>query len=135
VQIAEHVAMIVCDDMRNEQDNKVSLMGIYPHKLKINEIPTVIPRLTFCVLLDKLITAVGKCEIVAKGLENEIEPISQTIEPKQEAKAGTNLRIVFAVYPVEIRATGTIVFQVRMGGEEHPSLEYKLEIIKQEPPR
>lgn len=40
---------VVCDDVRNETGNKVSLMGIYSGKILFPAFPAVLPKLCFFV--------------------------------------------------------------------------------------
>ncbi len=66
MKLAKHINTIVCDDIRQESDDKLSLMGIYQKDIIVNNIPSILPTLCFMFTLEDVKTDLS-------GLKIEIE--------------------------------------------------------------
>jgi len=52
MEIAKHIKIIICDNVRFEVGNKLSIMGIYTGSLRIQKIKSLLPTLGIVILLD-----------------------------------------------------------------------------------
>jgi len=115
-----HVWTVMCDDIREEKYNKVSLMGLYGPDLFLRGLPGALPKLAFFVIVQggngnqKLsFSLVDPDGALMVGGEAELS----IPEDAKEDQRG-NLPIIFG--PVVFRREGPHRFEMRLEGEERP---------------
>ena len=59
LKIAKNVHFVICDDIRQEVGNKLSLMGIY-NELILHKLPSMLRSFTIVIFLEKLILPFNK---------------------------------------------------------------------------
>ena len=63
MKLAKHINTIVCDDIRQESNDKLSLMGIYQKDIVVNNTPFILPTLCFMFTLEGVKTDLSGLKI------------------------------------------------------------------------
>jgi hypothetical protein len=68
------LSSLICDDIRFEQGNKVSLMGVYTDGILVSGLPFIFPRLCLFQLLDDC-QHVRKIKVALRGPKLNVPPV------------------------------------------------------------
>lgn len=105
---------VVCDDIRIEEGNKASLMGIYSEGLIVPKIPFLMPRLCLFQELD----AVEKIKNFRVELRGPKVNIKAALRPSKEPQQKISLRVMFG--PVEFEEEGDYRFDTYLDESSDP---------------
>lgn len=119
MKVAKEGWVIICDDIRREENKLFSLIGVYERDFAFNHLPVLIPELCFSILLREMKVKKFKWEITFKL--PEAEPIILTGTTSCPPNT-TNLHIIGGISPIRITAEGTATFEVKFDNEKAPSL-------------
>lgn len=113
---ADEVHLLICEDVRNEADGKLSLMGVCGPSLIVPQVPCTIPSLC-CVLL--LMNPVRHYPEVEFSL---VKPDGQTLAtsrggmpPNPTDGLPFQTQHAFKLYPVPIPVAGTYGIRLVLG--------------------
>ena len=129
---------LVCDDIRLEQGNKHSLMGIYGTQVFVPEMPVVLPKLCFQVqvrtpvakpvkALQVQFTGPGKLKFEATATDDALRQAVSDIQADTEMLIYT-LTLVSA--PFEIREDGQMMAIAIADGRKLPAGRVKFTLAK-----
>jgi len=132
MKIAKNIKIIICDDVRLEVGNKVSLMGIYSGNLRVSVLKAILPMVNIVVMLEEVKTKFTSVIIYYTDPKGKKFPeISiQTDFDKDKSK---NRNFITRISPYLIEDTGTAEFKVffknkdKILNEKDPVV-YKIEI-------
>ncbi len=127
MKIAKNIYTILCDDVRQEVGNKVSLMGIYSKDILVNKVPVILPHLCLAIFIEGLQTPFSKVRVTVKT--PEAEPINITSQPPSKLK-GDNFNIVIGMAPFRIKGTGQAKFELHFDDAKKPNVVHNF-IIKE----
>lgn len=126
MRIADKIITIVCDDIRHEMGNKMSIMGMYDD-LIVKDVPNIIPKINLAVLLKKLRKKFTSIRVSLKSPDGESIELPE-MSPSPGIKTGTNYNMDICVAPLKIEKLGTFVWELRFDGEEKPSITHEMNI-------
>ena len=124
-------ASFICDDIRLEQGNKFSLMGIYDLGLLLPQIPASVPKLClFQKWIDVPRNATLSVELRGTALPGPVplEPVRTQGAPGGEDPAPANILVSFAM--VNIVAEGELEFLTYWEGDSTPAHTHRVRISK-----
>lgn len=119
---------IVCDDIRQEVGNKISLIGIYPGNDMSITIPSVIPKLCFHLAFSYLKPG-DNLGIQLFGPDNK--KIMSIDNIKLPEKPGLSV-LQTGFMGIKVNKEGTYRLVIVFGEEEKAKQEIKIEIKKRE---
>lgn len=122
-QIAEQISTVVCDDIRHEMSNKISLIGVYDD-LNINSIPAILPKLCFAVLLHGISKPFKKIQI--HFIPPDEQPVDLGTKDPPKDFDFRNLNINTVLSPFKIEKTGEYIWEVRFDDAKKPAIVHKL---------
>jgi hypothetical protein len=130
------ITTILCDDIRIEVGNKISLMGMYEKEMSVPFLPFIMPKLCLFIIIKDIQqnTIPSNFQVIVTG------PISETIKldlkgapkntEKNIEKMSTNIGI--AISPLIIQSEGEAKIEVIPAGEKNPFAVHKFTIKKHE---
>ena len=136
--ISRTAHFLVCDDIRLEQGDKHSLMGIYGTQVFVPEMPFVLPKLCFQVQvrtpIDKPVktlqvqfTGPGKLKFEAAATDDALRQAASDIQADSEMLIYT-LTLVSA--PFEIRDDGQMMVIAIADGRKLPAGRVQFTLVK-----
>jgi hypothetical protein len=136
------VASFICDDIRSEEGNKVSLMGLYDESMLLPQIPAKIPKL--CLFQRWSEVPVGaKVNIEVRGapltkqvrVEAKAEKTDDgtTRDEKVPQPTHTRANLQFLLASVDITAEGTLEFLVSWEGSAAPDHVHRIHVSVAKP--
>ena len=131
MNIAKKYHVILCDDVRNEVGNKLSLMGVYGPELWVGKVPAMMPHLCFVVVLDNIQQSFtsAKARVSLPGAEPVLLPIEAPSGPQQ----GSHHTIIVALAPAKIPQEGRAKFELFFFNEEQPQIVHEFFIRERKP--
>lgn len=125
LKIAKNVHFIICDDIRQEVGNKISLMGIYDD-LVVPKIPIVLRSFSIVIFLQKLILPFDKIVLTLKFPEGKINEF--TLDGPKNAKKGKNINLILGLAPLAINSEGKVTIIIRLPDDDERKIEHSFEI-------
>jgi hypothetical protein len=110
--------ILVCDEVRQENNGKFMVIGLYTPDMTLPQIPFVLPSLTFFIALDSDRPGTHQCRISLQHLE--------TGQVLAQGMGGFGfLRPGLATFPikfnnVQIMGAGAYTFSLTIDGERDP---------------
>ncbi len=132
MDIAKKHTVLLCDDVRNEIGNKLSIMGIYGPELWIGKLPAVMPKLCFVVMLEHVLRSFvsARARVTMPGFE----PVDLPIQALPGPQAGSNHTIIVALAPAKIGQEGPARFEFYLSGEDAPQIVHEFGIRENKHP-
>ncbi len=126
MKIAKTVYTIICDDIRQEVDNKMSYIGIYDEDVVVDKIPTLIPILSFVITLKETKIKENNFKIVIDA--PKVEPYIVEFSPADSAytKDG-DVRLLFRLSPFWVKAEGKVKIKLKFKDSDK---EYTIDTFK-----
>ena len=126
-KIADNIYILVCDDVRHEVGNKVSIMGIYDD-IVLRETPAILPKINLAILLKGFKRNISKVQVKLKCPDgNDIDMPEMTIPPNK--KTGSNYNLDICVAPLKVIEPGKFVWEIRFDGEKKPTIKHEMDIL------
>lgn len=126
MKVAKKINTVLCDDVRNEIGNKLSLIGIYTKDIVFNEIPAIYSKLCFVIFIEELKELFTDVKVILKSPESDDVVMKMKAPP--EASLNSNLVLTWAISPFRAKATGQAKFSIYFGGAKRASLVHKFGI-------
>ena len=70
MKVAKKINTVLCDDVRNEVGNKLSLIGVYTKDIVFNEIPAIYSKLCFVIIIKELKELFTDVKLILKSPES-----------------------------------------------------------------
>ncbi len=128
MKLAKKITLLLCEDIREEKGNKLSVMGVYGYQLVLDRIPAMLPKLCLCVMLTEIVTVFSRFDVTVT-LPNS-EPILLTISGMSDVALGENRNLGIIVSPARINAAGKARFELCFDEEKKPSIIHRFEIVE-----
>jgi len=126
--LAKKTIIILCEDIRKEIGNRVSLIGILDDDIVLPAIPHIFPKLCLFAMLkdvnNKILPTNLDIQIVSPGTE----PVKLGIgfaPPKQKGKP-KNATIGIEFSPFQVQCAGETRIEIRISGQEKPVITHKV---------
>jgi hypothetical protein len=126
MKFAKKIHAIVCDDIREEKNNKFSLMGMYGKEIIFNKLPAVLPKLCILILIEEVREKFTKIEITMKLPKTKPQVFNRQVPPNIALKSDFNF--IFCLSPFKVEETGEAIFEVRIGESKRTNHVYSLKI-------
>ncbi len=126
MSVAKTINTILCDDVRNEVGNKLSLIGIYTKDIIFKEMPAIYSKLCFVIFIKGLKELFTDVKVILKSPESDDIVMNMKVPP--DASLNSDLVLTWAISPFRAKATGQAKFSIYFGGAKSPSLIHKFEI-------
>jgi hypothetical protein len=84
---------IICDDVRFEQGNKLSFMGVYTEGILVSDLPFVMPKLCLFVYLDEC-QDTRRFKVALRGPKVNVPPVE--LKPSEHGKPKVRLTVALA---------------------------------------
>lgn len=125
-KIAQKIHIIMCDDVRRELGNKMSLMGFYSGDIILNKLPSNLKSLVFVLVLERIAKPFKKIVVTLK-LPKE-KPNELTIDASKKITLRMNMNLAFGFSPVLLKNTGKAKVEFRFDDDEKPRIGYSFNI-------
>ena len=132
-KIAKDIITIVCDDVRQEVDGKISIMGIYSDII-IPKIPIVLPKLNVIVLLRSINKIFTNIKTVLKDPTGKDYFFKSTPVPLS-IEIGKSMNMDWGFAPFKVEKPGEFKWEIYFDDSEKPDHVHKFNIILSEPPK
>jgi len=129
MKLAKHINTIVCDDIRQESNEKLSLMGIYQKDIIVGNIPSILPTLCFMFTLEGVKTDLSGLKIEIKQSETVINLLKLDDFPENSEPIET-VRLLAKITPFRINKEEKVVIQFMHPDLKQPKIIYSFKIIK-----
>ena len=126
MKFAKKIHAIVCDDIREEKNNKFSLMGMYGKEIIFNKLPAVLPKLCILILIEEVREKFTKIEITMKLPKTKPQVFNRQVPPNIKLKSDFNF--ILCMSPFKVEKTGEAIFEVRIGESKRTNYVYRLKI-------
>ena len=120
LKMPREIFSIICDDIRFEQGNKLSLIGTYTDGILVSSIPTVLPKLCLAQQFDDA-KGVKKLKFALRGPRLNIPPIE--VQSEDPSKSKIRVSVVFTA--VNFAEEGDYWFETYFGDEKEPAVKKK----------
>lgn len=126
MKIAKSQNIILCDDVRNELGNKISIMGVYGREVIVNKIPAFLRQLALVIILEDIIKPFEHVKV--KFFLPGAEPANLAIHAPGNLQRGSNNTMVIAIGGIKISAPGTAKYEIYFSDRNKPDIEYEFSI-------
>lgn len=127
MKLAKNIKVIVCDDIRNENGNKFSLMGVYTKSIILSSFPTILPKFCLCIMLEHVKINFQECRVTVKCPETE--PIDLFVKSDNNAdQIGKDINIFAFIVPLRILKPGPVKLEISF--DKNPIFKHQFEIQK-----
>ena len=126
MKFVKKIHTIVCDDIREEKNNKFSLMGMYGKEIIFNKLPALLPKLCILILIEEVREKFAKIEITMKLPKTKPQVFNRQVPPNIGLKSDFNF--IFCLSPFKVEETGEAIFEVRIGESKRTNYVYRLKI-------
>lgn len=122
-----HLITHICDDIRFETGNKVSLMGLYDQAVVVKKLPARLSKLCFFQ------TWADSPGVTSVAVELRGEPVGAVFRIegrvlREEEKTKTRLRLMLTFSPVELRAEGEVEFVTYCNESSKPEWTHRITV-------
>lgn len=125
-KIADKIFIVVCDDIRHEVGNKISIMGIYDDVI-VGNVPTILPKINLAIIFSGIKHRFKSIQITLKNPGGSAIDLPELKTPPS-AKIGANYNMDICVAPLKIDKPGIFVWEIKFDGEKKPSIVHKMNI-------
>jgi hypothetical protein len=109
---------ILCDDIRFEQYNKLSFIGVYSDGIFVPKLPFVFPKLCIAQEFDDTKNA-QKMKLVLRGPKINLPPIGGEVKNVVGAER-FRLKVPICIGPLEFEQEGDYFFETYFNDSEKP---------------
>ncbi len=131
MKVAKHITVLLCDDIRMEADNKISLMGLYQDDLIVDEVPQILPSLAFMIVFEEPKRQFDKVELIIKAPKSEPDIVIFDSPPEGYSK-DEDIKMLFKLAPFRIKAEGKVKLQIRFPDSKKAITLHTFNIIDRE---
>lgn len=133
MKIADKYYTIVCDDIRHELGNKLTLAGVYGEQIIIGTIPCILPKLCLAVFLHGVNPEFKGFDVNVKFPDGETKKLQHIAVDQQRPKKGKqDANVVIVISPFRVPCEGKAAFELSSGMQKKPEIIHKFDICKME---
>ncbi|RJQ56374.1 MAG: hypothetical protein C4530_14610 [Desulfobacteraceae bacterium] len=130
MKYAKKSHIIICDDVREEKGNKISLMGLYQKNIIVSVLPTILKQLFVIVTLVDVVIPFSKLTMKVR-LPGVKKPLI-LVNVAKELKKGSDATLIFGFAPLKITEIGIAEFAFYFDDTKRANFIHKIEIQKNE---
>lgn len=120
------IVSIICDDIRFEQGNKISLIGVYTEGILVPRLPITLPKLCLSQTVFDA-NNIRKIRLVLKGPKLSTSLTAENVDPTK-----SKMRINISFFPIVFKEEGDYVIETYFDDNPNPTVEKKF-YVKIEP--
>jgi hypothetical protein len=130
--IAKKITILLCDDIRQETGNKMSIMGLFGKTILCKTLPTFLRQLGIVVQLEKLKKNIEKIYISVKipGDKDIKNPLIVKIPPPNTDEL---VSVAILLGGIKLTQHGKCVVELRESEKSEPFEKYEFYIREKEP--
>jgi len=128
MNFAKKIFALICDDIRQEVGNKVSLMGVYGKDVIVPDIPYVFPKICLWLVIEEAKIEIHNLKIVVTAPQSD--PITIDLPAPPNQKTPQDIRIGMTIAPLKVFAEGKVKIQISKGNDLKPFVSHQFEIKK-----
>jgi len=125
-----HEITIICDDIRREIGNKISLMGLYDDAIVIKQAPARLSKL--CVFQRWMESNLGREDTIRFQVSGTalVSPVYASCkpEPAHFDPRATKAQLILVFAPFDIVRPGYVEFVTFLKESDEPSYRYRLDV-------
>jgi hypothetical protein len=133
MKFAKKIHSIICDDVREEKNNKFSLMGIYGNEIIFNKVPAILPKLCFLLMIEDVKERFHEVTIALKLPSSEAQIFKRPGMP--EGVSAKNYNYILGISPFRVEETGEAKFNVYFDNSKRPNYAHRFMIKKMKKPQ
>ena len=127
MKIAKQIHVILCEDIRQEEGDKISLMGVrQSDTLNVDEIPTILPSVSFMIAFKDSQISLKEFDLIVK--RPNAKPDILPFKGANDSKRGT-LKLLITMSPFRVKKEGEVKVQIRSLEMKKAQTIYKFQII------
>jgi hypothetical protein len=125
-----HLYTIICDDVRPEVGNKLSLMGVYYEEIAFSSIPARVPKLSiFQRWRDVPPLKRVSIELSGSCLDGSIRAVG---EPTEKERKTASAQILLSFFGISVVREGDLEFVTYFNDDPEPRHRHELKVRRQE---
>lgn len=132
MKFAKKIHSIICDDVREEKNNKFSLMGVYGNEIVFNRVPALLPKLFFLLMLEDVKERFHEVTITLKLPNSKAQIFKRPGMP--EGTPGKNYNYILGISPFKVEETGKAKFNVHFDDSKRPNYVHHFMIKEMKKP-
>jgi len=125
-----HLYTLICDDLRSEVGQKVSLMGVYNEEITLSAIPSRLPKLSIFQRWVESPT-LEKVDVELRGTCLDT-PIRVTGRRHEDQGGRTSVQIMLPFFGLAIVREGTLEFATYINDDTEPRYVHALRVKRAE---
>jgi hypothetical protein len=130
MKLAKKYYVIVCDDIRTEQEGKLSLMGVIPGDLIVNEIPCIVPNLSIIIVFEGVnFNELKSSKIMVKGPTKKDQQTMLFDPPEQKTDKINGAKMIITMSPFRIKKEGKVKVQILTQNAKKAKTLHQFKII------
>ena len=126
MKFAKKIHTIICDDIREEKNNKFSLMGMYGKEIIFNKLPALLPKLCLFIMLEEVGEKFANIEITMKLPKEKPHVFNREIPPNIPLKS--DFHFIFLISPFKVDSAGEATFEIRIGDSKRTNHIHRFKI-------
>ncbi|MFA6413389.1 MAG: hypothetical protein WCW53_11890 [Syntrophales bacterium] len=130
MKFAKEISVFLCDDIRQEVGNKVSLMGIYGKDVILPEIPFIFSKLCLLLSAKEVKRVINDLKVVIITPQNEQITLEIPAPPNQ--KVPQDIQIGITMSPLNIKEEGEGKIEIFEKEESKPFISHHFNLKKHE---
>ncbi|MBP7231357.1 MAG: hypothetical protein KBA28_05440 [Syntrophaceae bacterium] len=129
MKIAKEIHAVLCDDIRHEIGNKISLMGVYGKDILVPDIPYVLQKLCLWLSLKEPQVDLGALRIVITTPQNEPLVLNVPAPPPIQNEP-QDIQIGIVIAPLNIKGEGQAKIEIFQGKKPITLISHPFNLIK-----
>ncbi|HOQ43538.1 MAG TPA: hypothetical protein PK178_15360 [Smithellaceae bacterium] len=128
MKFAKETFTILCDDIRQEIGNKISLMGIYSKEIVVPSIPFVFPRLCLWLTAKDIKREIADLKVVVTTPQNE--PITNDLPAPPHQEVPQDIQMGITIAPIKVNGEGEAKIEIFQKTESKPLITHYFSLRK-----
>jgi hypothetical protein len=128
MKFAKKISTILCDDIRQEMGNKISLMGIYGKEVIIPDIPFVFPKLCIWLMAKEVQLEIRDLRVIVTT--PQCDPIILDLPAPTHKKIPQDIQIGIAIAPINVNGEGEAKIEIFQKEELKPFISHRFNLRK-----
>jgi hypothetical protein len=128
MKFAKETFTILCDDIRQEIGNKISLMGIYGRDIVVPQIPFVFPKLCLFLMAKEVPCEINDLKIIITVPQSD--PITLDLPAPPNQKIPQDIHVGITISPLTLNGEGKAKIEIFRTKERKPIISHLFNIVK-----
>lgn len=129
MKFAKEIITILCDDIRDEEGNKRSLMGVYPRDYVVPKVDILVPKLCLAVFVNGIKDLIPQIKVTFYNPGFDPAVMHMKAPPLPDVKSGEkNFNLGIIISPFRIKECGEARFELDFGIKGSPKVIHRFTI-------